>query len=81
MMWHGKEKLFPKDKKLLEIRVTKSVLFLTERELMTSLPKVLLELAIQRGKAIQRGRKMRRYRKLIEEQSKREQPRFGCGPF
>lgn len=42
--------------RLLEIRITKARLFLTERELLNALPPELFKLGIQRGKAILRAR-------------------------
>ncbi|HHU87398.1 MAG TPA: hypothetical protein GXZ25_11480 [Peptococcaceae bacterium] len=42
--------------KLIEIKVTKATLFLTEQELLNCLPPDLLKTALQRGKAIKRRR-------------------------
>lgn len=42
--------------KLLEIKITKAVLFLTEQELVSALPKELFFEALRRGKAIMRSR-------------------------
>ncbi len=42
--------------KLIEIRITKATLFLTEQELLNSLPPEVLKTALQRGKAILRRR-------------------------
>ncbi len=44
------------DMKYLEIKITKAALFLTERELLSSLSPELLKKAIVRGKAIKRRR-------------------------
>lgn len=42
--------------KLIEIKITKATLFLTEKELLSSLPPDLLKTALRRGKAILRRR-------------------------
>ena len=42
--------------KLIEIKITKATLFLTEKELLSSLSPELLKKAIVRGKAIKRRR-------------------------
>ena len=42
--------------KLIEIKVTKATLFLTEKELLRNLPPEVLKTALQRGKAILRRR-------------------------
>lgn len=41
---------------LLEIKITKATLFLTERELLDSLPRELFVRALRRGKGIKRRR-------------------------
>lgn len=43
---------------LIEIRITKGVLFLTERELLSSLPGDILREGLRRGKAIKRWREL-----------------------
>ena len=43
--------------KLIEIRITKATLFLTEQELLRNLPPEVIKTALQRGKAILRRRK------------------------
>lgn len=42
--------------RLIEIKIAKAVLFLTERELLDNLPRELLKMALQRGKGITRRR-------------------------
>ena len=42
--------------KLIEIRITKATLFLTEQELLHNLPPEVIKTALQRGKAILRRR-------------------------
>jgi len=42
--------------KLIEIKITKATLFLTEQELLSSLPPEVLKTALKRGKAILRRR-------------------------
>ena len=51
--------------RLIEVRITKGTLFLTESELLHSLPEAVLVAALQRGKAIMRSRR------LNERQGKR----------
>ena len=53
--------------KYLEIKITKATLFLTERELLSSLPPELLKKAIVRGKAIKRRRQYEARQERREE--------------
>lgn len=46
--------------RLVEIRITKATLFLTERELLDNLPRELLAVGFRRGKSILRRRQMER---------------------
>jgi len=42
----------------IEIKITKAVLYLTEKELLSNLPKELIALGLERGKALKRARQM-----------------------
>ena len=44
--------------KLIEVKLTKCVLFLPEHELLAALPDTLIEKGLKAGKSIQRYRKM-----------------------
>jgi len=44
------------NQKLIEIKITKASLFLTESELLNNLPPNIIELGLKRGKAIKRWR-------------------------
>lgn len=55
--------------RLIEIKVTKAVLFLTEQELLDNLPRELLKMALQRGKGITRRRKYEARLKQMQEEN------------
>lgn len=46
----------PLKEKLIEIKITKATLFLTESELLNNLPEHIIRLGLERGKAIKRWR-------------------------
>jgi len=50
----------PLKEKLIEIKITKATLFLTESELLNNLPLNIIELGLKRGKAIKRWRAKQR---------------------
>ena len=42
----------------IEIKITKAILYLTERELLNNLPKELIALGLERGRAFKRAKQM-----------------------
>lgn len=57
-------------RKLLEIKITKATLFLTQSELVNSLSPELFETAVKRGKGILRRRQAEARARYPEQQEK-----------